>query len=136
MSAISTPYQGSIESLGIQPVKRGSDQATSGVLGDWEAKLLGNKKGAYYILYHQAMYCDLLLPGLLETSAYDDTVSMTSITSAVSHYPRHPVTQDTDGDNKEEIKEDNKKDNKEDHKESMWSLSSLPSYNEVMQYII
>jgi hypothetical protein len=35
-----------MESLGILTTKRGSQPATSGVLGDWEDKLLGNKKGA------------------------------------------------------------------------------------------
>ena len=66
----------------------------------------------------------LMISGLHSIPVHDDTISMTSITSAVSHHPNYPVTQDTDAHSKEATKED--------HKESMWSLSSLPSYNEVM----
>jgi hypothetical protein len=34
-----------MESLGINTTKRGNHPASSGVLGKWEDKLLGNKRG-------------------------------------------------------------------------------------------
>jgi len=44
VSAVSTPLQGSIESLGIQPNK----SLHSRTVDDWDDKLLGYKKGCRY----------------------------------------------------------------------------------------
>merc|ERR1711981_968597 len=66
VSAVSTPLQGSMESLNIQPLHRVAQPGVPGGRDDWEAKLLGYKKGAY------------------DTATHDDSLSMTSVMSAAS----------------------------------------------------
>jgi len=109
VSAVATPLQGSMDNLAIQSVKKEDEnnKNPSGLQNEWEAKLLGQKKGLHV------------------TSAYDDTISMSSITSGISSHLSSAASQVTTQDSwtpytKEETK---------DHKES---LSSLPSYHEAM----
>jgi len=141
VSAVSTPLQGSMESLSIQHGKR------SAGVGDWEAKLLGYKNGLHV------------------PPSHEDTVSMTSILSSASQAttldtwtPYHkqdtgtPYSRQTSGtlprqnnrtdrqrwsgENEEEDRKvwatNNKEEKKEAREEKNASLSSLPSYNEVM----
>ena len=61
-----------------------------------------------------------MISGLHSIPVHDDTISMTSITSAASYHPSYPVTQDIRTHKKEETMQ------------GMGSLSSLPSYNEVV----
>merc|ERR1712106_89389 len=97
------------ENLGIHSIKRGvgNHPTTSGVLDEWEAKLLGHKKGLHVTPAHD-----------------DDTISMSSITSGISRHLSSAASQVTTQDTWTPY-------NRQETKEYKGSMSSLPSYHEV-----
>jgi len=109
VSAVSTPLQGSMENLTVQSTNRGGDNnsTTPSLLNEWEAKLLGQKKGLHV------------------SPAHDETISMSSIQSGISSHLSYDAsqvtTQDTSSPN-----------TRQETKEYKGSMSSLPSYHEVM----
>jgi len=109
VSTVSTPLQGSMENLAIQSPKRVGDNhtATSGFLNEWEAKLLGQKKGLHV------------------APAHDDTISMSSIMSGNNSHLSSAASQLTTQDTWTPY-------TKQETKEYKGSLSSLPSYHEAM----
>merc|ERR1719186_2101650 len=108
VSAVSTPLQGSMENLGIHSIKKGvgNHPTTSGVLDEWEAKLLGHKKGLHVTPAHD-----------------DDSISMSSITSGISRHLSSAASQVTTQDTWTPY-------NRQETKEYKGSMSSLPSYHE------
>jgi len=113
VSTVNTPLQGSLE--------RGNQQiAPSDRLGDWETKLLGYKTGLHV------------------APAHDDALSMTSILSASSN----ATTLDTwtpyrqyDRESETAFPTNTKLDKKEHSEQNSDEMSSLPSYNEVMDNV-
>ena len=106
VSAVVTPCQGSIESLAIQLGK--PNELDRELYGDWDAKLLGNKKKP-----------QPAEPYTINTE-HDDTISVASLQSRASTQLSMAASQVTTPDTWTPHTED-----------LTGSMSSLPSYNEV-----
>jgi len=108
VSAVTTPCQGSIESLAIQLGK--PNETDRELYGDWDAKLLGNKKKL-----------QPAEPYTINTE-HDDTISVASLQSRASTQLSMAASQVTTPDTWTPHTED-----------LTGSMSSLPSYNEAMK---